>query len=227
MIKEHAAHTSFGVGPRGGDSQAQSQTENPPMEVPFTKKRLTMLAAAVIIISVSFGIQLAQYLAYLKHDSESARFGSMYEYILKTNISFIESLTIEDKPAKLPSLDNHIYFINFGQILRHDDPNLSRKLDDTLGRLRLIQDNYEFQLENLISYEAAHSIVEPEWGNFRVTPDPVVSYNGERIPFSEYKALKQQEIRSRQEQLTKILVLLKQYLNEYQQMSALLQVGDA
>jgi len=189
----------------------------------FSRKHVIIFGTAVILFSMAFGIKLAEYLSYVRYDSVSIRFGSMYEYILKTNVSLLESLTEQDKPVRLPSLDNHAYFINFGQVMTHGDPSIDSKVENAMANLRLLQDNYEFFLNTVIPYEVAYTEFIPNQGISRRNPDPIITYNGSQISFSEYRQQREKMINTRKQQIIRLTIHYKQYMDQYMELVSLLR----
>lgn len=192
-------------------------------ELYFTRKQIIVFCAAIILFSAAFGIKLAEHLSYVRYDSVSIRFGTMYEYILRTNVSFLESLTLEDRPDKLPSLDNHNYFINFGQVMTHGDPDINNKVDNTVANLRILQNNYEYLAETIVPYHVAYAEFIPTQSISRRNPDPIITHNGVQMRFSDYRRQSEERIDTRKQQLIRLTILYKQYIDQYMELSAMLR----
>jgi hypothetical protein len=195
-------------------------------ELYFSRKQVIVFCAAIILFSAAFGIKLAEYLSYARYDSVSIRFGTMYEYILRTNVSFLESLTLEDRPDKLPSLDNHNYFINFGQVMTHGDPDINNRVDNAVANLRILQDNYEFLAETIVPYHVAYSEFIPNQSISRRNPDPIITHNGVQMKFSDYRRQHEEQINTRRQQLIRLTIMYKQYIDQYMKLSGLLRNSE-
>jgi len=197
--------------------------ESDDKELYFSRKQVIVFCAAIILFSAAFGIKLAEYLSYVRYDSVSIRFGTMYEYILRTNVSFLESLTLEDRPDKLPSLDNHNYFINFGQVMTHGDPDINNRVDNAMANLRVLQNNYEFLAESIVPYDVAYAEFIPNQSISRRNPDPVITHNGVQMRFSDFRRQRDELINTRKQQLIRLTILYKQYIDQYMELSTQLR----
>ncbi|MGK0297423.1 MAG: hypothetical protein ACI9XC_001026 [Gammaproteobacteria bacterium] len=225
MVKNTPLRPLINDMPNGINSPIES-TNKPVNNKSSSNRREWVISATFIILTATLGIQLSQNFSDKNHASISIRFNSMYQNILSTDIALLESVLENDQNVKIPSLENHALFINFGQILSSHNTQQGNETSNAKSNLLIIQNNYEFLAQNLIPYDIAYSLIELERVVFPRNNDPLIFYNNERILFSEYTKIKDDQITKRKEQLIGLTDLLHQYFKQYQELSILINAGN-